>query len=68
MYYSGKKKGHSIKQQIVIGSKSRKILSTYMSKGKRHDFRIYKESGIRIGEEVKVYGDSAYYKGRKERK
>jgi hypothetical protein len=31
-----------------------------MSKGRRHDFRVYKESGVQIKEEIEAYADTAY--------
>ena len=47
-YYSGKKKQHTMKAQVVIDKSSRKIICTAFSAGKRHDFKLFKESKTRI--------------------
>ena len=59
-YYSGKKKKHSIKSQIIIDKNTRSILSVKFSNGKRHDFRMYKESKVRINPNAKKLVDSGY--------
>lgn len=58
-YYSGKKKKHTIKQQIVV-SKTGKIIATSQANGKTHDFKIFKNSKNRIHTDTKMQGDSAY--------
>lgn len=37
-----------------------KILATNFEKGRRHDFRIYKESKVLIKESTKILADNAY--------
>lgn len=59
-YYSGKKKRHTIKEQIAVDTKSKKIIATSMACGKTHDFKIYKKSKNRVHPETKVQGDSGY--------
>jgi hypothetical protein len=59
-YYSGKKKRHTIKQQIAVDAKSEKIIATSMDCGKTHDFKIYKKSKNRVHPETKVQTDSGY--------
>lgn len=56
--YSGKKKRHTIKQQVCVSDG--KIISTKQGVGKKHDFRLYKESKNRVHPETNVNGDSAY--------
>ena len=51
-WYSGKKKRHTIKAQVTIDKKNRKIICTAFSNGKRHDFRLFKESKVRIKPET----------------
>lgn len=58
-YYSGKKKKHTIKTQIVI-NKSWKILSTKFSNGKKHDKKLYDESKLLINPKTKKQADSWY--------
>ncbi|MDR1198925.1 MAG: transposase [Prevotellaceae bacterium] len=46
MNYSGKKKRHTRKTQIVADESSRKIICTVFDNGRRHDFRLFKESKV----------------------
>lgn len=59
-FYSGKKKRHTIKQQIAVDTKSQKIIATSQACGKTHDFKIYKKSENRVHPETKIQGDSGY--------
>jgi IS5 family transposase len=59
-FYSGKKKRHTIKQQIAVDAKSQKIIATAQSCGKTHDFKIYKKSKNRVHPDTKIQGDSGY--------
>jgi hypothetical protein len=59
-YYSGKKKRHTIKTQIVIKAKDLRILSTSYSNGKKHDFRLYKESKVMVLPTTQVQADTGY--------
>lgn len=44
----------------MIDKKSRKIICTNFSNGKRHDFRLFKESKIKIHPHINALTDSAY--------
>jgi len=59
-YYSGKKKKHTIKVQLIIGATSLRILSVYCEKGRVHDFQIFKNSNTLITSEVTLLADSGY--------
>ena len=59
-YYSGKKKRHTLKSQIVVNKKTKEIVCTEFANGKKHDFRMFKESGIKIKKEIKVIVDTGY--------
>ncbi len=59
-YYSGKKKKHTIKTQVVVDKSSKKVICTSYSNGRKHDFRVYKESKVRIHLEIDVLRDSGY--------
>jgi hypothetical protein len=37
-FYSGKKKRHTIKSQVVVDKKTKKVICTSFSNGKKHDF------------------------------
>ena len=44
MYYSGKKKRHTIKNQLMVNNHGVIIHKTKHKKGKRHDYDIYKKN------------------------
>lgn len=44
IYYSGKRKSHTLKVQIEIGEKTNMIYSINFSRGSVHDFKLYKQS------------------------
>lgn len=43
-----------------MGKKSRRIICTAFSNGKRHDFRLFKESKTRIHPTIKAVTDTGY--------
>ena len=44
MYYSGKKKRHTVKTQLMVNNKGLIIHKTGHKKGNRHDYDIYKKN------------------------
>ncbi len=59
-FYSGKKKRRTIKQQIAVDKKSKKIIATSMASGKTHDFKMFKESRNKVHTDTKIQVDSGY--------
>lgn len=59
-YYSGKKKRHTIKTQIVVNKLTSEIICICNGEGKMHDFRIFKESGTHVNPEALIAVDSGY--------
>ena len=60
-YYSGKKKRHTVKAQIIADRETGVIICTAESFGKTHDFALYKTSiGNRVLENIKEQADSGY--------
>ncbi len=59
-YYSGKKKRHTIKAQLIVCLKTLQILLVVCGKGRTHDFRLLKQSKLRILKSLKKYADSGY--------
>ena len=60
-WYSGKKKRHTIKTQIIICAKSKKVIAVFFDCGKTHDFKIWKKSiGVRVVKHIKIQADSGY--------
>ena len=55
-----KKKKHTIKTQVVVDAKTAKILCTNYAKGRRHDFRLYKKSKVRVKPSTNIKVDSGY--------
>ncbi len=58
--YSGKKKRHTLKTQVVVDKKDKTVICTSFSNGKRHDFRLFKESGVHIHPAIKSLTDTGY--------
>jgi hypothetical protein len=58
--YSGKKKRHTQKTQIIADKTSRKILCTDFAKGRKHDFRLFKESKVYFKKDSKCMVDTGY--------
>lgn len=58
-YYSGKKKRHALKTEIVMNADGKILSVSKMSPGKRHDFRMRKEGKPLPGNSEK-YVDSGY--------
>ena len=59
-FYSGKQGEHTLKTQVVLEQKSGKIICLGHGKGRIHDFRLFKTSGIKFRELVKVIADKGY--------
>lgn len=56
----GKKKRHTLKSQVVVDQSTGEILCTAHGKGKEHDFRIFKNSKVRLRKDIEVLGDKGY--------
>jgi hypothetical protein len=59
-YYSGKQKEHTLKTQIIIDLKSKKIICLASGKGRVHDFKLFQNSGVRVGDLIKIIADKGY--------
>ena len=58
--YSGKKKMHTFKVQVMIHYKTRKILSLCTSRGAVHDFELFKRNLNKIPFGVFILADKGY--------
>lgn len=58
--YSGKKKRHTHKIQLIIDSDTRQIISVHFEKGACHDFKLYKNTKVRVHPNIKKQYDSGY--------
>lgn len=59
-YYSGKKKRHTLKSQVVINQQSLHIVCTAHGVGREHDFRLFKRSRVRTAADIELLGDRGY--------
>lgn len=60
-WYSGKKKRHAFKTQIVICAKTKQVIAVFVDCGRTHDFKIWKKSiGVKVVKCIKIQGDSGY--------
>lgn len=46
-YYSGKKKRHTLKAQVLIKHKTLQIVCVAIGKGRQHNFKVYKRSKVK---------------------
>jgi IS5 family transposase len=58
--YSGKKKRHTIKSQIVVDKSQGRIICIHVDKGQKHDYRLFKESRLPILNSTEIQADSGY--------
>lgn len=61
-FYSGKKKSHTLKSQVFVDKKSKKILSVDVASGKTHDFKIFKQKAKKrqIHKNTELEADKGY--------
>jgi hypothetical protein len=59
-FYSGKKKQHTLKCQIILDRDTGKIICTFFGSGRCHDFNLFKASGIHFHPETASVEDSGY--------
>jgi len=59
-FYSGKQREHTLKTQLVIQQNNEKILCLVNGKGRTHDFKLFKNSGVKFCSLMKVIADKGY--------
>lgn len=59
-HYSGKKKRHTQKAQVVADLKSKRILATAFATGSTHDFQLFKDSRVLPVPTITILADSGY--------
>ncbi len=59
-YYSGKKKEHTFKTQLVVNQQTLEIICYVNGVGKEHDFKIFKKSRLPLSEKIKCLVDKGY--------
>jgi len=59
-HYSGKKKRHTQKAQVIVNRQSKAILATAFAKGKTHDFQLFKASRSALCKSICGLADAGY--------
>ena len=59
-HYSGKKKRHTQKAQVIANLKTAEILATDFSLGSKHDFQLFKDSRSVIPAQTRALADAGY--------
>jgi hypothetical protein len=59
-YYSGKKKGHSLKFQMVVELQTTQICCVAMGRGRDHDFHLFKHKTPKMRDDTECLGDKGY--------
>jgi len=59
-FYSGKKKYHTLKCQVIIDKATLDIICLYFGDGRTHDFKLFKTSGVHFDPDTKSLEDSGY--------
>lgn len=59
-YYSGKKKKHTIKIQIIMDEITKKIVGIAFDKGSVHDFKLFKNSTTNLNSSIAFLADNGY--------
>lgn len=59
-YYSGKKRRHTLKAQVIVEQTSGKILCTAYGVGRIHDFRLFKNSQVHFQASQLCLADKGY--------
>lgn len=59
-FYSGKKKRHTLKTQVIVEQSTGLIICTYFGQGRQHDFALFKASGIHFHPLTESLQDSGY--------
>ena len=59
-HYSGKKKRHTQKAQVIVNWQTKEILATDFAQGRQHDFQLFKDSQCAFAAHTRVLADAGY--------
>jgi hypothetical protein len=59
-FYSGKQKEHTLKTQVIIDLKTKKIMCLRHGKGRMHDFKLFQKSQVKLPKTIKLLADKGY--------
>ena len=60
IYYSGKRKGHTIKNVVIINQQCKIVLLTLTCEGKKHDKKVSDEAGFELPSGSCLYQDTGF--------
>ncbi|MBW4662102.1 MAG: transposase [Drouetiella hepatica Uher 2000/2452] len=60
LFYSGKKKRHTLKCQVLIDSSTQEVIFLFFGKGSRHNFKLFQASGVRLHPLTESLQDKGY--------
>jgi hypothetical protein len=60
LYYSGKKKRHTLKTQVVVEQRTGEIICTAYGTGHTHDFHLFKTSQVTFARSQICLADKGY--------
>lgn len=60
IHYSGKKKRHTQKAQLIVNQQTQEIIATAFAKGSKHDFQLFKDSHVIMSTSICSLADSGY--------
>lgn len=59
-FYSGKKKRHTLKCQVLIDQQTGQVICLYFGNGRQHDFKLFQASGVHIHPDTESLQDKGY--------
>jgi hypothetical protein len=59
-FYSGKKKRHTLKCQVVANQRTGQVICLFFGKGSQHDFKLFQASGVHLHPETESLQDKGY--------
>ncbi|MCY7276349.1 MAG: IS5 family transposase [Phormidesmis sp. CAN_BIN44] len=57
LFYSGKKKRHTLKCQVLINQRTGAVICLFFGKGSQHDFKLFQASGVHLHPETEGLQD-----------
>jgi len=57
-HYSGKKKRHTQKAQVIVNRRTKEIVATDFAQGKTHDFQLFKNSRSGMSKQISGLADA----------
>jgi hypothetical protein len=61
MYYSGKRKRHTVKQELMVNQQGKILYKTRVKTGRNHDYKIYKANRPSTPKEVENVFDLGFF-------